>query len=178
MTRQADTDATDEIARVAYAIWEEEGRPDGRDHEHWMKARRRLAEGRAHDAHPAGARAGDPGETSSGPPEARGGVATPGPRNPEPLPPGNAKGFATVPSEEDAAPGALGADPAPPPAGVEASPRKRGRSAAAKTTQPKADPGPVRPAGRKQMENPPSTWDKTDEEVDESFPASDPPGNY
>ena len=36
----------------------------------------------------------------------------------------------------------------------------------------------VRPAGRKKMDIPPATWSKTDEEVDESFPASDPPGNY
>lgn len=31
-----------EIARVAYEIWEEEGRPEGRDLEHWMLARKRL----------------------------------------------------------------------------------------------------------------------------------------
>jgi len=36
----------------------------------------------------------------------------------------------------------------------------------------------VRPAGRKEMDAPPKTWTKTDEETDESFPASDPPGNY
>ncbi len=36
----------------------------------------------------------------------------------------------------------------------------------------------VRPAGRKEMDLPPSKWTKTDEEADESFPASDPPGNY
>ncbi|MFN4099710.1 MAG: hypothetical protein ACK4GT_08030 [Pararhodobacter sp.] len=36
----------------------------------------------------------------------------------------------------------------------------------------------VRPAGPKEMENPPETWDEVDEEGDESFPASDPPGNY
>ncbi len=36
----------------------------------------------------------------------------------------------------------------------------------------------VRSAGRKEMDAPPKTWSKTDEEVDESFPASDPPGNY
>lgn len=36
----------------------------------------------------------------------------------------------------------------------------------------------VRPAGREEMDAPPKTWSKTDEEVDESFPASDPPGNY
>ena len=35
-----------------------------------------------------------------------------------------------------------------------------------------------RPAGRKKMDIPPSTWSKTDEESDKSFPASDPPGNY
>ena len=36
----------------------------------------------------------------------------------------------------------------------------------------------VRPAGREEMNAPPKTWSKTDEEADESFPASDPPGNY
>jgi len=36
----------------------------------------------------------------------------------------------------------------------------------------------VRVAGRKEMQMPPKKWDKVDEESDESFPASDPPGNY
>ena len=41
-------------------------------------------------------------------------------------------------------------------------------------------PGPVghtgggRPAGRRAMRDPPREWDKVDEAVDESFPASDP----
>jgi hypothetical protein len=34
---------------------------------------------------------------------------------------------------------------------------------------------PVRDAGPEHMENPPRKWDKTDEALDESFPASDPP---
>ncbi|ALG92355.1 MULTISPECIES: hypothetical protein [Actibacterium] len=37
---------------------------------------------------------------------------------------------------------------------------------------------PVRDAGPSQMRNPPPTWDRTDEAIDESFPASDPPGTY
>jgi hypothetical protein len=37
---------------------------------------------------------------------------------------------------------------------------------------------PVRPAGPKNMRFPPKTWDRVDEESDESFPASDPPANY
>lgn len=37
---------------------------------------------------------------------------------------------------------------------------------------------PIRPAGRKEMSMPPREWTRTDEESDESFPASDPPGNY
>ena len=36
----------------------------------------------------------------------------------------------------------------------------------------------VRAAGPREMKNPPRHWDMTDERNDESFPASDPPGNY
>ena len=39
-------------------------------------------------------------------------------------------------------------------------------------------PTPVRPAGPKEMRDPPKKWDEVDEESDESFPASDPPANY
>lgn len=40
-----------------------------------------------------------------------------------------------------------------------------------------ATPGfaPVRNAGPEAMRSDPKAWDKVDEEVDESFPASDPP---
>lgn len=37
---------------------------------------------------------------------------------------------------------------------------------------------PVRGAGPENMENPPKRWDIVDQQSDESFPASDPPGNY
>ncbi len=36
--------------------------------------------------------------------------------------------------------------------------------------------GEVRPAGPDGMEDRPADWDDTDQSVDESFPASDPPG--
>lgn len=58
------------------------------------------------------------------------------------------------------------------------------------TTKPRAEPAPgepepgqdigkdIRPAGPQDMAVKPKDWSKTDEELDESFPASDPPGNY
>lgn len=37
---------------------------------------------------------------------------------------------------------------------------------------------PIRPAGPEGMQFPPKRWDMVDQQSDESFPASDPPGNY
>jgi hypothetical protein len=50
------------------------------------------------------------------------------------------------------------------------APRRSGREG--------RDAGYVRPAGTREMVTPPDRWDQVDEEVDESFPASDPPSNY
>jgi hypothetical protein len=36
----------------------------------------------------------------------------------------------------------------------------------------------VRNAGPEDMDAPPKRWDMVDQQADESFPASDPPGNY
>lgn len=36
----------------------------------------------------------------------------------------------------------------------------------------------VRDAGPDNMQTPPRRWDNVDQQADESFPASDPPGNY
>jgi hypothetical protein len=35
-----------EVRRVAYELWQREGRPDGRALEHWLKAQRVLEESR------------------------------------------------------------------------------------------------------------------------------------
>ncbi len=37
---------------------------------------------------------------------------------------------------------------------------------------------PVRDAGPENMQSKPKRWSKTDEAIDESFPASDPPSTY
>ena len=41
--RHSGTD--DDVSIIAYEIWEAEGRPDGRDQEHWFLAKKRVADG-------------------------------------------------------------------------------------------------------------------------------------
>jgi hypothetical protein len=122
---------TDDIARVAQAIWEAEGKPEGRDVDHWMRAKQLIQEGRAAELYPDAVR-------ETGTPEARpvqhgfkdvppdivpetrqeGAAAShmPGPRNPDPVPPTNPEGYVTIPNVSDAAAMAQSDDPAPPPA--------------------------------------------------------------
>jgi hypothetical protein len=45
-------------------------------------------------------------------------------------------------------------------------------------TGPKRPKHFVRDAGPDNMQTPPRRWDSVDQQADESFPASDPPGNY
>lgn len=49
----ADTDRERLIAERAYGLWEEEGRPDGRDKQHWSQAEAELEPEEAADAGPA-----------------------------------------------------------------------------------------------------------------------------
>jgi len=37
-----------EIARCAYAIWEQEGRPEGRQVAHWLEAEAQIRQSRSH----------------------------------------------------------------------------------------------------------------------------------
>jgi hypothetical protein len=39
----------DDVARCAYLIWEVEGRPAGREQDHWYQAETQLLVTRAHD---------------------------------------------------------------------------------------------------------------------------------
>lgn len=55
------------------------------------------------------------------------------------------------------------------------SPDQRPRQITNRSRTPSAG---VRQAGPGAMRNPPRDWDATDERLDESFPASDPPGRY
>jgi len=54
-----------------------------------------------------------------------------------------------------------------------------GLIAARALTAPRpAEDRPIRNAGPEEMRDPPPSWDRVDEQVDESFPASDPPATY
>jgi Protein of unknown function (DUF2934) len=146
MTASPGTSATDaDVARLAYAIWEAEGRPEGRDHDHWMRAKQLIEEGRAEAEFPdvqPGFEDVPPGivpkmkedvgpELREGPggrfakqiaelPEERLHTAeteAPGPRNPAPIPPTNPEGFVSIRSVDDASGRALSDDPVPPPSG-------------------------------------------------------------
>ena len=52
------------------------------------------------------------------------------------------------------------------------------RQTEAAGAQPSAPTQPVRDAGPGAMRDEPRKWGRTDQRVDESFPASDPPGTY
>jgi IS5 family transposase len=41
---------SEQIARAAYLMWEQEGRPHGRDMAHWLKAETQLKADSNHDA--------------------------------------------------------------------------------------------------------------------------------
>jgi hypothetical protein len=43
----ADEISPDDIAFAAYCLWERDGRPDGRDQEHWFRAEKLLRESHA-----------------------------------------------------------------------------------------------------------------------------------
>jgi hypothetical protein len=107
MHASPEPDADDEIARVAFEIWQAEGEPDGRDQEHWARAKRLVMQARAKVEGPQVTE--ELGRRFSGatPP-------APGLRNPEPMPATNAKGYVTIPTDEDIAPGAVSAGPAAP----------------------------------------------------------------
>ncbi len=55
-------DQVQKIRERAFAIWEEEGRPVGRDREHWLQAKKELGFSAQHDAAPAKTGAAAPKE--------------------------------------------------------------------------------------------------------------------
>ena len=60
----------DRIRRRAYEIWEQEGRPDGREVDHWLRAAREIAEEEGRGADQAAPAAGEPVPGAGGEPVA------------------------------------------------------------------------------------------------------------
>lgn len=59
LDEQAMADASyDKIRRRAYDIWVDEGRPEGRQHEHWMQAEREVLQEAGIEARPSEAERG------------------------------------------------------------------------------------------------------------------------
>lgn len=54
----------DHIRTRAHAIWESEGRPHGRDADHWLRARQELEQDDALKGHPGNTTPGQVGSTS------------------------------------------------------------------------------------------------------------------
>jgi hypothetical protein len=105
--------AQEEIGKIAYEIWQVEGEPEGRDQEHWERARRIFesrmtspTERRIYGADTPEGRTDEVGENQR-PHEAEAG----GVYNPTPMHTTNSEGYVAVPSTEDVAPGSLGDDP-------------------------------------------------------------------
>lgn len=63
-----DTDRSKLIERRAYEIWEEEGRPEGREREHWAKAAKELEEATPETSQVSAAAAGLTDARPSAPP--------------------------------------------------------------------------------------------------------------
>jgi hypothetical protein len=102
MTQSNDTLDHDEIAQVAKGIWEAEGRPDGCDHDHWMRARRILEERRG-ESHSGGVDSPDPDATASD---------AAGPRGARPVQPGFTDAApGEIPSMKDYDPAELREEP-------------------------------------------------------------------
>jgi Protein of unknown function (DUF2934) len=105
------TSEQEEIRRIAYGIWQAEGEPEGRDREHWERAKT-IHAGRERPAGGSDPEGEDYEPKVSSYPSGKhsgvGDVQHAGPRNPEPLPATNAEGYVAIPSEDDAAAGAFG----------------------------------------------------------------------
>jgi hypothetical protein len=104
--------AESDIARVARQIWESEGRPEGRDKEHWQRAREILE--REEEGPDLGDLRQEPGggfakALSEGKAPTHDAL-TPGPRDPAPLPAANADGHVAIPDAEDEAAGVASPD--------------------------------------------------------------------
>lgn len=65
-----------EIARHAYAIWIAEGRPDGRQAQHWFQAERQLRAGSARAPDRAAINVNDPNASTAAAPAAAGTATT------------------------------------------------------------------------------------------------------
>jgi hypothetical protein len=119
-------DREQKIRERAHVLWEAEGRPEGREHDHWREAERQVVAEEAGEGQPQA-----PDEAAVG---SQGGPPADSLRNPEPIPPAEDLEYPAVTGPEEV-PDIPGARASLNPAEIAPEPRSSSTAGAARPTR-------------------------------------------